>query len=625
MSVSRAISAVALKCRDGESFAARPADIVTQKRNPFVRNLLFFFVFFAAFLVSVPLYAASNKLDRALRSAVERQSSEKQPIIVRAKPGQLGAVRGWLQAHGDIIDSEQAAINALTTNVSVEHLNQLASLFETDTLSFNAPVTSFGARTLPPSSPAATILRTTLGLSSTGATGKGIGVAIIDTGVNPSSDFLGRFTAFYDFVNAGGAFTAAYDDNGHGTHIAGLIASNGALGSAYTGVAPDAHIVVMKVLDKTGSGKTSDVIDAIDFAVANRQTLGIDIINLSLGHPIYESATTDPLVQAVEAASRAGVIVVAAAGNIGVNPTTGQSGYAGITCPGNAPSAITVGTSDDANTVDRSDDRVTPYSSAGPTWYDALPKPDLVAPGHHLVSDATTKEYLYITYPQFRVDTNHIMLSGTSMSAAVVSGALAVVLEATRTANRYPLNPSLTPNAAKAILQYTAIPLSDDSGAQYDWLHQGAGELNIGGAAALAAAIDTSTQPGAWWLTSGVNAYTTIGGQDLAWSQNIVWGSNIVWGTSVFTNQPAWASNIVWGTNTVWGTNIVWGSNIVWGTSSIWSSNIVWGSALVGTTDGQNIVWGAADLDSDNIVWGTLTTSNIVWGTNIVWGSVVLQ
>ena len=130
------------------------------------------------------------------------------------------------------------------------------------------------------------------------------------------------------------------------------------------------------------------------------RSLGIDIINLSLGHPILRTGGTDPLVQAVERASRAGVIVVAAAGNYGKNPTTGLPGYAGITSPGNAPSAITAGAVNIQNTVARSDDRIPDYSSAGPTWYDALVKPDIVSPGHNIVAVAAKRSYLYQTYPQ---------------------------------------------------------------------------------------------------------------------------------------------------------------------------------------------------------------------------------
>src|SRR5204863_9391810 len=120
----------------------------------------------------------------------------------------------------------------------------------------------------------------------------------------------------------------------------------GALGSQYQGVASAVNLVVFKVLDSKGQGNTNDVIKAITFATANKALLGIDVINLSLGHPVYESATTDPLVQAVEAAVRSGIVVVTSAGNFGINPSTGQPGYAGVTSPGNAPSALTVGSFD---------------------------------------------------------------------------------------------------------------------------------------------------------------------------------------------------------------------------------------------------------------------------------------
>ena len=121
-----------------------------------------------------------------------------------------------------------------------------------------------------------------------------------------------------------------YDDYGHGTHVSGLIASKGARSqNIYSGVAPNARIISLKALDSVGQGLTSDVIAAIEFATLNKQALGIDVINLSLGHPILEPAASDPLVRAVEAAVRAGIVVVVSAGNIGRNITTGVSGYGG--------------------------------------------------------------------------------------------------------------------------------------------------------------------------------------------------------------------------------------------------------------------------------------------------------
>src|SRR5439155_2803663 len=132
------------------------------------------------------------------------------------------------------------------------------------------------------------------------------------------------------------------------------------------------------------------------------------------------------------------------------NPTTVLPGYAGITSPGNAPSAITSGAVSIQNTVPRGDDRIPDYSSAGPTWYDAFLKPDIVSPGHNIVAVAAKQGYLYQTYPQLKADnTNYMILSGTSMATAVTTGSIALLLEANRSANGYPASPSLTPNAVK--------------------------------------------------------------------------------------------------------------------------------------------------------------------------------
>src|SRR5207244_3016879 len=192
-----------------------------------------------------------------------------------------------------------------------------------------------------------------LGLTGSTVTGEGVTVALICSGLESSADFTGRIKAFYDFTLPGAPVAAPSDGYGHGTHIAGLIGAAGKLsgGASYMGVAPQVNFVVLKVLDNQGVGSTSNVISALEFATANKAALGIDIINLSLGHAVYEAAATDPLVQAVQAASRAGLVVVVSAGNYGTNTTTGLVGYAGITSPGNAPSALTVGAASAQDTI----------------------------------------------------------------------------------------------------------------------------------------------------------------------------------------------------------------------------------------------------------------------------------
>jgi subtilisin family serine protease len=231
-----------------------------------------------------------------------------------------------------------------------------------------------------------------------------------------------------------------FDKYGHGSHVASLIGNVGASGNkVFRGVAAGASIVALRVLDANGSGYTSNVIAALEFCIANKAKLKIDIINMSLGHPIYESAATDPLVQAVERATRAGMAVIVSAGNHGVNPTTGEIGYGGITSPGNAPSAITVGALDFGGTQTLADDFVAPYSSRGPTWYDAMAKPDVVVAGHRLAgltgkSTSLSQNYAASVTPMPGAGHNFLTLSGTSMAAAVTSGVAAQVLKTARLA-----------------------------------------------------------------------------------------------------------------------------------------------------------------------------------------------
>jgi serine protease AprX len=437
-------------------------------------------------------------------------------------------------------------------------------------------------------------------------TGHDVGVAVIDSGIKDSGDLRG--IDFFDFTNRvqPGKPGGQYDDYGHGTHVSGLIGSVGDWSSGqYSGMAPDCHFIVLKVLDKNGAGYTSDLIDAINFAVANRQQRHIDVINLSLGHPIYEPAASDPLVQAVERAVAKGIVVVVAAGNFGGDPRTHEVGYGGITSPGNAPSAITVGAVDTKQTVTRDDDTVAWYSSRGPTWYDGFQKPDIVAPGSQLVSDISPKSTLYLTYPAgllFVGDKPFMRLSGTSMSTGVVSGVVALMLDANR-ANHH--SAALTPNTVKAILEYTALPIRG-----FDTLTQGAGSLNALGAVELAAAIDPQAAVKTWWLSTGVNPWTTVGNETLAWGQRVIWGDRVIWGNQIYTNDPAWALRVVWGDRVIWGDRVVWGNSTVWddGNPAVWGSRVIWGNSLIGQNDGMTVTWGSltGDVTADRVVWGDL-------------------
>ena len=580
-----------------------------------------------------------KKLDGLLRSDVDQQAGGARRVLIRTTAADKDALRQLLAAQGHQVLADLDGDDTLNVVVPAEALEGLAKSSKVLGISADAVVRPTGlldgllgtvtkvlvgtvdgllgtiGNVLDPALDNGTtgepvppeVLRATLGLQDSW-TGKGVTVAVIDSGLEMSSEFTGRVKAFYDFTNGQTKSTSAFDDYGHGTHVAGTIAGSGALSTnkAYRGLAPNVQLVVLKVLDANGAGYTSDVVRALDFATANKSKFGIDVINLSLGHPIYEPASTDPLVQAVERASSAGIVVLAAAGNNGINPTTGQPGYAGINSPGNAPSAITVGAVSTSNTVTRKDDRIPDYSSSGPTWYDALMKPDVLAPGHRIIAVGAKKSTIYQQYPQLRApDADYIRLSGTSMATAVGSGVVALMIEGHRTA--HPYTPALSPNAVKAMMQYSAFDVRNDLGIEYDPLRQGAGALNGAGSVALARAVDTTAKTGSYWLQPQPVPWTAIGGENMSWGQAVIWGNAVIWGSGTMPmSQTAWGTAVIWGSTTNWSNAnaVIWGSNVVWGDPQTWGNAVIWGSGSIGTTDGTAVIWGST---------GGMTAQNTAW------------
>ena len=280
--------------------------------------------------------------------------------------------------------------------------------------------------------------------------GAGVTVAVIDSGIDTRHNaFLRRrVLATKDFTGGDGI-----DLYGHGTHVAGIIAGQaGRLAETqeYRGIAPGANLINLRVLGADGSGYASDVIEAIDWAIDHRKEYKIKVINLSLGAPVLQTYRDDPMCEAVERAVKAGITVVASAGNFG-RDADGRSVYGAITSPGNSPYALTVGALDTHGTPQRSDDTLAAYSSKGPTRYDLVIKPDVAAPGSHVVSAESTGAYMSQTYPERHVAGSgadaYMQLSGTSMAAAVVSGSVALLFEG---------RGSLTPAEAKIALQVTS-------------------------------------------------------------------------------------------------------------------------------------------------------------------------
>lgn len=290
-----------------------------------------------------------------------------------------------------------------------------------------------------------------------GLTGRGVHIAILDTGLYPHPDLtrpVNRIVAFKDFVNGR---KRPYDDNGHGTHIAGDAAGNGFSSCGkYAGPAPAAGIVAVKVLDEEGFGYDSDIIKGIEWCVANRKRLKLRILSLSLGGPALAPCADDPLCQAVEKAVKAGLLVTVAAGNAGPGRDTLES-------PGTSPAALTVGAADDRRTVTQRDDIITRFSGRGPVRRGRR-GPDLVAPGESVVSLRAPGSLLDMEMPYARVGRRYFTLSGTSISTPMVAGAAAQLLQ------RYP---GLCPKRIKHVLKRTAFSLGWSPAAQ------GRGEINV--------------------------------------------------------------------------------------------------------------------------------------------------
>ncbi len=290
-----------------------------------------------------------------------------------------------------------------------------------------------------------------------GFTGKGVGVAVIDTGIAGDAvdfkDASGKSRVIANAVTATTAATAG-DGFGHGSHVAGLIAGN-SLNRApsdpfygkYMGVAPDANLIAVKASDDAGNSTVLDVINGLQFVVDHKAEFNIRVVNLSLSTDTPQSYKTDPLDAAVEYAWQKGIVVVAASGN------RGTAGDAVKYAPANDPYVISVGGTDENGNYGRGE-RAS-WSSTGQTQ-DGFAKPDVMAPGAHMVSVLAPSSAFLTLCPNCAIGGAYFKAGGTSMAAPVVAGAVALLLQA---------RPNLTPDQVKTILTQTDMPVHGQAGA----------------------------------------------------------------------------------------------------------------------------------------------------------------
>jgi len=285
-----------------------------------------------------------------------------------------------------------------------------------------------------------------------GVTGQGVTVAVVDTGIADVPDLAGRIVQVMQGLgppqpckNLSGELDCD-DAYGHGTFVAGVIAGNGtSSGGRWKGVAPAARVLSVKIAGANGAADVSNVLAAIQWVVSFKDDYGIRVLNLSLGTDSTQTYRTDPFNYAVERAWDAGIAVVVSASNLGPEPGT-------IAKPGDDPWVITVGATDDRGTRTLNDDLLPDFTARGPTAADLLPKPDVVAPGAHIISLRAPGSTVDTTYPWY-VDGSYRRGSGTSMSTGIVSGAVALMLQA---------NPTATPNRVKYALTATARDAASD-------------------------------------------------------------------------------------------------------------------------------------------------------------------
>nr|WP_136251379.1 S8 family peptidase [Ningiella ruwaisensis] len=304
-----------------------------------------------------------------------------------------------------------------------------------------------------------------------GFTGQGVTVAVVDSGANMGGDIgqylfrdsNGNKRALVKYDTFKGQPTYYYNDdnNGHGSHISGIIASSLRDGSGdFNGVAPDVFLLSIKAFDDKGNSSYSHVLDALNWISMNRYTYGIKVVNLSLGAEVNARYYNDPLNQAVMALWHQGITVVTSAGNNGREM--------GITVPGNNPYVITVGTSAHNDTpYDISDDRIASFSAEGPT-FEGFVKPEVVAPGAEVAVKMNSK-FFKKAHKKNDKGADYFEISGTSQSSAVVAGIAALIIQA---------HPGIRPDDVKCKIISSTRLAKNSSNSIYSPLVQGHGMVN---------------------------------------------------------------------------------------------------------------------------------------------------
>ena len=412
-------------------------------------------------------------------------------------------------------------------------------------------------------------------LHGSGITGKGVTIAFLDTGLWPNTlsprtqPAIGVFLQGYDAILNKTGTANVNDTNGHGTHVIS-IATNSAtsVDGTYIGIAPDAARVVVEAFDATGAGTYANVIRGLDWILTNRATYNIRVVNMSFGATPQSFYWNDPLAKAVMKLWQAGVVVVASAGNWGPNAQS-------ITVPGNVPYVITVGAMTDNYTpANAGDDRLASFSSTGPT-YEGFVKPEIVAPGGHVTGLMNKTNTIPKAHPEFHDGDKYFMMSGTSQAAAVVCGAVALMLQA---------QPTLTPNQVKCKLMSSARAAVDATNKlAYTVFQQGAGRINVYDAVYnqntacanvgldIAADLAGTKHYGgpARQKADGTFYVVDAAGQPIN-QQGYLWNNGYLWNQGYL-----WSNGYLWNNGYLWSNGYLWTNGYLWNNGYLWSNSFV--------------------------------------------------
>ena len=394
-------------------------------------------------------------------------------VVTGLQEGAVAVARAVTAVGGSVTDP-LPIVNGAAAEVPADRIDDLAAQPGVRAVTADRSV-QFEALSYDETSTASSFARTTGATKawSAGNLGKGVGVAVLDTGVSPHPDFAGRLVHGPDLSGEG----TYVDSYGHGTVMAGLVGGSGAASAAtqsalFTGAAPESTIISVKTAGRNGVVDVSTILQGLHWVSAYREQFNIRVLNLSWGVASTQHPSVDPLNYAVQRLWGEGIVVVVAAGNSGPNSGT-------ITKPGDDPVILTVGAYDDKQDADLSNDGIASWSSRGPTAQ-GLVKPDLVVPGRTVVSTRGAGSKVEADYPKAWLPPSYIKGSGTSQASAVASGVIALLLAA---------RPELTPDQVKSILKGTATPIGTTSAST-----QGAGRIQLGAALTASPSL-LSAQP----------------------------------------------------------------------------------------------------------------------------------